>query len=231
MGAGVSVGYNAVVLAFDGEGSAPTVLQDGVHIGSNATVLPGVTIGTRAQVEPGSVVGRSVPPRTIVTGNPARIAGYTDAPQNIRPATPTRPTPGEMVLRSRVRGVALYALRRVDDIRGNLSVGEFERDIPFRPRRYFLVFDVPTNEMRGEHAHRRCEQFLVAINGSLSIVVDDGKAREEFLLAGPDHGLYVPPMVWATQYLHSRNPVLLVFASEFYDPDDYIRDYGEFLDA
>lgn len=131
---------------------------------------------------------------------------------------------------SRVRGVRRYAIPLIADPRGNLSVGEFERTLPFRPKRYFIIFDVPSEHLRGEHAHRQCDQFLVCVRGSCAVVVDDGTNREEFILDGPTVGLHVPPMVWATEYKHSADSTLLVFASEYYDPDDYIRDYREFLE-
>lgn len=112
-----------------------------------------------------------------------------------------------------------------------LSAGEFGRDLPFMPKRYFVVFDVPSAEVRGEHAHRQCHQFLVCISGNMSVVVDDGTHREEFRLDRPDAGLHISPLVWATQYRYSPDAVLLVFASEHYDAADYIRNYDEFLRA
>jgi len=93
------------------------------------------------------------------------------------------------------------------------------------------VFDVPGKDVRGEHAHRRCHQFLVCLRGSLSVVVDDGQASEEIALDRPSIGLYLPPMVWAVQYRYSADALLLVFASDPYDASDYIRDYDEFLSA
>jgi dTDP-4-dehydrorhamnose 3,5-epimerase-like enzyme len=114
-------------------------------------------------------------------------------------------------------------------MRGNLSVGEFEQTMPFIPKRYFLVFDVPSAETRGEHAHYRCKQFLICVRGRCSVVADDGRNREEFMLNKPDIGLYLPPMTWGIQYMYSADAMLLVFASEHYDKSDYIRDYAEFL--
>jgi hypothetical protein len=116
-------------------------------------------------------------------------------------------------------------------MRGDLSAGEFEREIPFPVRRYFIVFDVPSEDDRGEHAHRRCRQFLVCLRGRCRVVVDDGDKRAEIVLDRPNLGLYLPPLVWGIQYQHTADALLLVFASEYYDPADYIRDYGEFLDA
>ncbi len=87
---------------------------------------------------------------------------------------------------------------------------------------------VPSRETRGEHAHRACHQFLVCTSGQVSAVVDDGRHRSEVCLDNPRTGLYVPPMVWGTQYNYSPDAVLLVFASEPYDAADYVRDYREF---
>jgi UDP-2-acetamido-3-amino-2,3-dideoxy-glucuronate N-acetyltransferase len=89
---------------------------------------------------------------------------------------------------------------------------------------------VPTAHVRGEHAHRRCHQFLTCVKGAVAVIVDNGACREEIVLDHPNLGLYVPPMVWAIQYRYSADAVLLVFASEYYDADDYIRDYDHFLE-
>jgi dTDP-4-dehydrorhamnose 3,5-epimerase-like enzyme len=175
----------------------------------------------------GSVVTRTVPPNAIVVGNPARIVGYVDAHSGIGQKTPF-PESIE-ISESRVKGVQLHALPLIGDIRGSLTVGEFERAIPFKAKRYFIVFAVPSIETRGEHAHRECHQFLVCVRGNMSVVVDNGHLREEFLLARPDHGLYLPPMVWGVQYKYSADAVLLVFASHYYDSADYIRNYDDFL--
>lgn len=207
-----------------------TVVEDGASIGANATVLPGVRIGRGAMIGAGAVITRPVPPNAIVVGNPARIVGYvTDG--DGAPATAgdaDAPAPPD-TLPAAAGGARLQRLPRFADLRGSLSAGEFERDLPFPPRRYFLVFDVPSRETRGEHAHRACHQFLVCVRGSVRVLADDGRQRGEFLLDAPDLGLYLPPMTWGTQFQYSPDAVLLVFASHPYDPDDYIRDYGEFL--
>jgi hypothetical protein len=127
-----------------------------------------------------------------------------------------------------VGGSSLHQLRYVEDIRGDLSVGEFGRDVPFVPKRYFLILDVPTPEVRGEHAHKLCHQFLICVRGSCCVVVDDGHDRCEVTLDRPDVGIYVPPMIWGIQHTYSRDALMLVFASEYYDPDDYIRRYEDF---
>jgi acetyltransferase-like isoleucine patch superfamily enzyme len=206
-----------------------TLVRRGASIGANATILPGLTIGEKATVGAGAVVTRSVPPNAIVQGNPARIVGYVDsiksAPRAGEQAAPANVTP------TRVRGVTLHELPLVHDLRGNLSAGEFDRQIPFAVRRYFIVFDVPTEDVRGEHAHRECHQFLVCARGRCRVVADDGQTRAEIELDRPNFGLYLPPMTWAVQYRYSPQALLLVFASHYYDPADYIRDYGEFVAA
>jgi dTDP-4-dehydrorhamnose 3,5-epimerase-like enzyme len=167
-----------------------------------------------------------------VAGNPARIAGYVDALKHTPGADLTMPSGlDSAVAASRVQGVTIHRLKDVQDLRGNLSVGNFLEDIPFTPSRYFLVFDVPSHHVRGEHAHWRCQQFIICASGSLALVVDDGHTREEIRLDRPSMGVYLPPMIWGIQYKYTANAVLLVFASEPYDPQDYIRNYDEFVAA
>lgn len=204
-----------------------TTIQDGASIGAGATVLPGVTIGNNAMVSAGAIVTRSVPPNAIVEGNPAKIVGYVDAPSSEAiEVHPSKPETGVTV--TRVKGVSLHRMPRIPDIRGSLTVGEFERSIPFTVKRYFMVFDVPSMETRGEHAHRECHQFLICVRGSCAVVADDGTNRQEFMLNSPDMGVHLSPMVWGIQYKYSPDAVLLVFASHYYDSEDYIRDYAEF---
>jgi len=129
---------------------------------------------------------------------------------------------------TRVRGVRVHELPNHLDMRGNLSVGEFEKDLPFYPKRYFLVYGVTNERIRGEHAHRNCHQFLLCAHGACSVIADDGSYRQEFRLDHPYFGLYLPPMIWGIQYKFTRDAVLLVFASEHYDSEDYLRNYAEF---
>ena len=123
----------------------------------------------------------------------------------------------------------IYRLPGAKDLRGSLSFGEIDRQVPFEVKRYFLVFDVASEHIRGEHAHRALHQFLVCVAGRCHVVTDDGTSRHEAVLDSPAKGIHIPPMVWATQYKFTRDAVLLVLASEYYDPQDYIRDYSDFL--
>jgi hypothetical protein len=97
------------------------------------------------------------------------------------------------------------------------------------PARLFSVFGVRSAEVRGEHARRACQQLLMSVSGSLSVLLDDGDSREEVTLDDPGIGLYMPAMIWGTQFGYSQDSILVVLASLPYDPDDYIRDYEEFL--
>lgn len=209
-----------------------TIVRKGASIGANATILAGVEIGVKAMVGAGAVVTRSVPPNAIVVGNPARISGYVEtlAPEAASPE-PSVASVNEGITHIGVGGATVHKLRVVRDMRGDLSVAELENDIPFTPKRYFTVFNVPSKEVRGEHAHRQCHQFLVCIQGSCRLLLDDGKTRREVVLDQPSIGVYMPPMIWGTQYRYTSDAVLLVFASHSYDAADYIRTYAEFLAA
>ena len=174
----------------------------------------------------GAVVTHAVPPHAIVTGNPARITGYVSS----HAKEPVKPRAAVAALEpSRVTGVRVVSMPLFTDMRGTLSVGEVGREIPFTPQRYFVVFDVPSKEVRGEHAHRELEQLIVCLRGGCSVVVDDGRERDEIALDSPAIGLYVPPMTWTTIYRHTPDALALVLASRPYDPADYIRDIEEFL--
>jgi acetyltransferase-like isoleucine patch superfamily enzyme/dTDP-4-dehydrorhamnose 3,5-epimerase-like enzyme len=205
-----------------------TLVQQGALIGANATVMAGLTIGRNAVVSAGSVVTRNVPPNAIVVGNPAWIKSYISPGAKGRLATSS--VSGELPVLT-VPGVGVHKLPLVSDMRGSLSFAEFADHLPFVPQRYFLVFDVPSEEVRGEHAHKKLHQFLICVKGSCTVMVEDGHHRDEIMLDSPDRGIHIPPMVWAIQYKYSSDAVLLVLASDVYDPDDYIRDYDEYLVA
>jgi UDP-2-acetamido-3-amino-2,3-dideoxy-glucuronate N-acetyltransferase len=208
-----------------------TVVKEGASIGANATILPGVTIGRGAMVGAGAVVVESVPPYAVVAGNPARIVSYCDAgPARAAPGTAS--TLGTSALatgKTRVKGVVVHALAEVADLRGNLVAGEIGKFLPFEVKRFFVVHGVSSRQIRGQHAHRKCRQFLVCVRGSCRVIADDGRNRQEFLLDTPARGVYLPPKTWGVQYDYSADAALLVFASHAYDPDDYVRDYEAFL--
>ena len=146
---------------------ARTLVRRGASIGANATLLPGITIGAGAMVGAGAVVTRDVPPRAIVVGNPATVSGFVN-----EHGARAHPPPGLPRVRDEtplIAGAGLYELPRVSDARGHLSFAEFDKSLPFPVVRYFLVFGVPSREIRGEHAHRTLDQFLVCVHGSCSV--------------------------------------------------------------
>lgn len=201
-----------------------TRIDDGASLGAGSVILPGIHVGRNAMVGAGAVVTKDVPANAVVVGNPARIVGYAEA-TTIGGASSTA-----LTAPARLAGEAqLIPLKVASDLRGSLAALELGTDLPFVPQRFFAVFDVPSTDVRGEHAHRQCEQLLVCLRGSVTCIVDDGTRREQVRLDRPDVGLYMPAMTWGTQYRYSPDSVLGVFASLPYDNGDYIREYEEFL--
>ncbi|SCD20514.1 WxcM-like [Proteiniphilum saccharofermentans] len=113
--------------------------------------------------------------------------------------------------------------------KGNISVIENGRSIPFEVNRVFYLYDIPGGEDRGAHAHKECHQFLVAVSGAFDIILDDGKTKRTVTLNRPYLGLHIPPGIWAGEIGFSSGSVCLVLASHLYDAGDYIRDYNQFL--
>lgn len=207
-----------------------TIIQHGASIGANATVLAGNTIGANSMIGAGAVVTKDVPPNAIVIGNPAQITGYVSTTPTQQQRHVSQPVhKSGKIGTSKIKGAQFYHLPIIPDMRGSLSFAEYGQYLPFIPKRYFIVFDVPNREIRGEHAHKELHQFLVCIKGSCSVMIDDGTHREEYNFNTPKSALHIPPMVWGVQYKYSPDAVLLVLTSDLYDPDDYIRDYDEFL--
>lgn len=221
------------------------IYGDGIHICAGARldagciVGEGVTIGLNTWIRAGSVVLRSIPANAVAQGNPAQVIGYQNI-QRVKDSSlgvrlvDVHDMEGDSRPSKRSLGVGraeVYLIRSITDSRGSLAVGEVPSELPFLPNRFFIVYSVPSIELRGEHAHKKCEQFLMCINGSCRIMVDDGNSRCEVILDRPDVGIYMPALIWGTQYRYSSDAVLFVFASHAYDPDDYIRTYDEFLGA
>lgn len=126
--------------------------------------------------------------------------------------------------------VTKYVFQPHGDSRGQLIALEEFKDIPFRIKRVYYMYDTADGITRGKHAHKKLEQILVCISGSCKIKLDDGFEQKIVPLEKPYEGLYVKNDMWREMYDFSSDAVLLVFASELYDENDYIRDYDEFLD-
>ena len=125
--------------------------------------------------------------------------------------------------------VNLINLPKVVDPRGNLTFAEAVDNVPFSIKRADWVYDVPAGESRGGHAHKRLQQLVIAVNGSFTVTLDDGKERRSVLLNHPWQGLLIDVNTWRTLDDFSSGAVCLVLASEHYEEDDYIYDYDEFL--
>jgi hypothetical protein len=125
----------------------------------------------------------------------------------------------------------IIELPRILDRRGNLTFIEGRRHIPFAIARAYWLYDVPGGQIRGGHAYRELEEFVISLSGSFDVVVDEGSGPRHIVLNRSYLGLYIPRLVWRHIENFSTNAVCLILASRHYDPDDYIRDYSEFVRA
>lgn len=123
----------------------------------------------------------------------------------------------------------IIELPKMTDPRGNLTFIEEQKNIPFLLKRIFYIYDVPTGESRGAHAHHKLEQFLICISGSFDVELDDGQKKKKIHLNRPWQGLYVPSLIWAAETNFDPGSVCIVLVSNYYDENDYIRDYDKFL--
>ena len=123
----------------------------------------------------------------------------------------------------------IIELQKIEDPRGNLTVTEGLKDVPFEIRRVYWVYDVPSGQYRGGHAHKKCLEMLVAMSGSFHVTLDDGHTRETILLNHPYQGLLIETGIWRTLDDFSSGAVCMVLASEPFEEEDYIREYDDFL--
>ncbi|MDE7017208.1 MAG: FdtA/QdtA family cupin domain-containing protein [Lachnospiraceae bacterium] len=125
--------------------------------------------------------------------------------------------------------VIKYVFQPHGDERGQLVALEEDKDIPFAIKRVYYMYDTVEGVVRGKHAHKSLEQILVCIHGSCKILLDDGKEKKIVPLEKPYEGLYVANNMWREMFDFSDDAVLMVLASDFYNEEDYIRDYNAFL--
>lgn len=128
-----------------------------------------------------------------------------------------------------IESCRIIDLPKITDPRGNLTFIESERHVPFQIKRVYYLYDVPGGATRAGHAHRRLHQLVIAMSGSFDFVLDDGYKKQRFHLNRSYYGLYIPNMIWRTIDNFSSGAVCLVLASEYYDEDDYYRNYEDFL--
>ena len=128
-----------------------------------------------------------------------------------------------------INDVKIINLPKIEDPRGNLSIIEEEKNIPFKIERTYWIYDVPGGQIRGGHAFKEQQEFVVALSGSFDVVVDDGKQKKTFSLNRSYYGLYVPAGLWRQMENFSTNSLAIVLSSTTFSEDDYIREYADFL--
>lgn len=126
---------------------------------------------------------------------------------------------------------ALIELPKIQDQRGNLTFVESGRHIPFDIKRVYYLYDVPGGASRAAHGHKALHQLMVAMSGSFDVTLDDGFHKKKFHLNRSYLGLYIPPMIWRDLDNFSSGAVCMVLASDYYDENDYFRNYSDFMDA
>jgi len=124
-------------------------------------------------------------------------------------------------------GVSKITFPLISDSRGGLSVLN-DVDLPFNPKRWFWVFGVPRGVTRGAHAHKLQKQFMICLQGSITVFIDDGHISGEVTLDKPNFGICIDPMIWAEERNFSQGAILLVFASDAFDPHEYIHEYEDY---
>jgi oxalate decarboxylase/phosphoglucose isomerase-like protein (cupin superfamily) len=132
------------------------------------------------------------------------------------------------MLNSSVFECTLIDLGKIKNAAGNITVVEKRQQIPFDVKRIYYLYDVPSGEARGGHAHKKLQQLIFAASGSFDIIIDDANVKRTFHLSRPNIGLYMPAGLWRELDNFSSGSICMVLASHFYSEDDYIREYVEF---
>jgi dTDP-4-dehydrorhamnose 3,5-epimerase-like enzyme len=222
IGPSVIIGDNANIL-------------DNVLIDSGSIIASNVTIGEGAWLRAGTVALDDLYPYGIYEGNPSSLIGFRNKNCSKKKAPVYDRFSFELETQNNlelpVKGCLLTRLPTFIDPRGQLTVGELNSQLPFIPKRFFFVYNVPFQELRGDHAHIECHQFIVCIRGSVKVLLDDGCSSCQVFLDNPSIGLYMPPMTWGSQFNFTESATIVVFASHHYDSQDYIRSYADFISS
>lgn len=132
-------------------------------------------------------------------------------------------------MKSTLSDVRLINLPKIEDPRGNLSIIEEEKHIPFKIERTYWIYDVPGGQIRGGHAFKKQQEFIVALSGSFDVVIDDGVNKQTYSLNRSYYGLYIPAGLWRQMENFSTNSLAMVISSTAFSEEDYIREYPGFL--
>ncbi len=130
-----------------------------------------------------------------------------------------------------VNDCTLITLPQVGDRNGHITAINGHAEIPFEVKRVFYIYDIPSGESRGAHAHKKCHQFITAASGAFEVLINDGKSQKVISLSQPNVGIHVPPMIWASEINFSSGAICLVLTSHEYDETDYLRDFEEYLES
>ena len=125
----------------------------------------------------------------------------------------------------------IIELPKIQDNRGNLTYIESNNHVPFDVRRVYYLYDVPGGASRAAHGHRALSQLMISMSGSFDVTLDDGFDKKTFHLNRSYYGLYIPPMMWRDLDNFSSGAVCMVLASDYYDENDYFREYEKFLEV
>jgi dTDP-4-dehydrorhamnose 3,5-epimerase-like enzyme len=128
-----------------------------------------------------------------------------------------------------MKKIELIKLPKIEDPRGNLSFVEENNHIPFKIERTYWIYDVPGGQVRGGHAFKEQQEFIIALSGSFDVIIDDGKEKKVFSLNRSYYGLYIPNGYWRQMTNFSTNSLAVVLASTPFNGKDYIRDYSDFI--
>lgn len=132
-------------------------------------------------------------------------------------------------MKNSVYDCVILPLCKIHNRAGNITIVEGQKNIPFDVRRIYYLYDIPGGEDRGGHAHKLLYQLIVAASGSFSVLLDDGQNKKIATLNRPDYGLMVVPGIWRELFEFSSGAICLVLASHKYDNNDYLRNYGQFV--
>lgn len=135
-----------------------------------------------------------------------------------------------MAIKNTIKKPKRINLTKFEDSRGNLSFIEANKHIPFSIKRTYLIYDVPGGEIRGGHAYKQLEEFIIALSGSFDIVLNNGKKNSKITLNRSYYGVYVPSLVWRKLENFSTNSLCMILASRPYEEEDYIRSHDKFLE-
>ena len=130
---------------------------------------------------------------------------------------------------SSVYDCEILSLKKIHNRAGNITIIEGQKNLPFKVRRIYYLYDIPAGESRGGHAHKNLKQLIIAASGSFDVLLDDGQNKKIVTLNRPDYGLIVVPGIWRELLGFSSGAICLVLASNLYDEKDYIRKYDEFI--